>query len=100
MIVPQGALTQLPFQVLLTEAPSAAPPPAATGYRDTAWLARKHAMSLLPAVSSLKALRELAKESGASEPYIGFGDPLLDGEPAKYPDDAVRAKPVRPVHGE
>ena len=46
---------------------------------------------MLPAVSSLKALRELAKDSHASEPYVGFGNPLLDGERTKYPDDAERA---------
>jgi CHAT domain-containing protein/tetratricopeptide (TPR) repeat protein len=63
--------------------------------RTVRWLARDHAITVLPAVSSLKALRELAKESHASEPYIGFGDPLLDGEPAKYPDDARQAKLAR-----
>jgi hypothetical protein len=42
---------------------------------------------MLPAVFSLKALRELAKESQANDAYLGFGDPLLDGEPAKYKDE-------------
>jgi hypothetical protein len=50
---------------------------------------------VLPAVSSLKALRELAKVSHASEPYIGFGDPLLDGDPTKFKDDAAAAKLAR-----
>jgi CHAT domain-containing protein/tetratricopeptide (TPR) repeat protein len=63
--------------------------------RTVRWLARDHTITILPAASSLKALRELAKESHASEPYIGFGDPLLDGEPAKYPDDARLAKLAR-----
>jgi hypothetical protein len=31
-----------------------------------------HAITVLPTVSSLKALSELTKESHASEPYIGF----------------------------
>ncbi len=38
----------------------------------------------MPAVSSLKALRTLAKESHASKPFIGFGNPLLDGKDASY----------------
>jgi CHAT domain-containing protein/Tfp pilus assembly protein PilF len=95
LVVPSGPLTQLPFQVLVTEPPKAARPMGAADYRDVAWLARKHAITVLPAVSSLKALRELAKESHASEAYVGFGDPLLDGEPTKYSDDVERAKLAR-----
>jgi CHAT domain-containing protein/tetratricopeptide (TPR) repeat protein len=59
------------------------------------WLSRKHAITVLPAVSSLKALRELAKASHATEPYIGFGNPLLDGEPAKFKEDGPAAKLAR-----
>jgi hypothetical protein len=92
LIVPSGPLTQLPFQVLVTKAPSSALPASTASYRDVAWLVRAHAITVLPAVSSLKALRELAKESHASERYIGFGNPLLDGSSDKYPDDAERAK--------
>jgi CHAT domain-containing protein len=95
LIVPSGPLAQLPFEVLVTEPPKTALPSSVADYRDVAWLARKHAITVLPAVSSLKALRELAKESHADEPYVGFGDPLLDGDPTKYPDDAERAKLAR-----
>jgi CHAT domain-containing protein len=49
----------------------------------------------LPSVSSLKALRELAKESRASQPYVGFGNPLLDGDPTRDPSDAIEAKRAR-----
>jgi CHAT domain-containing protein/Tfp pilus assembly protein PilF len=94
LIVPSGALTQLPFQVLVTESPKTALPSSVADYRDVAWLARKHAITVLPAVSSLKALREFAKESHASEPYIGFGNPLLNGPDAHYKElsDEARAK--------
>jgi CHAT domain-containing protein/tetratricopeptide (TPR) repeat protein len=95
LIVPSGPLTQLPFQVLVTESPKVALPNSAIDYRDVAWLARKHAITVLPAVSSLKALRQLAKQSHASEPYIGFGDPLLDGDPTKFKNDAAAAKLAR-----
>jgi CHAT domain-containing protein len=57
-----------------------------------AWLALKHAITVLPAASSLKALRELAKESHASEKYIGFGNPLLDGDPDGALDEKTRAR--------
>jgi tetratricopeptide (TPR) repeat protein/CHAT domain-containing protein len=66
--------------------------------KNIAWLARDHAATVLPAVSSLKALRGLAKESLASEAFIGFGDPLLDGEPAKFSEDAIAAKLAREAH--
>jgi CHAT domain-containing protein/tetratricopeptide (TPR) repeat protein len=95
LIVPSGALTQLPFQVLVTEPPKTALPSSAADYRDVAWLARKHAITVLPTVSSLRALRELAKESHASDPYIGFGNPLLDGEPQRFKEDAAAAKLAR-----
>jgi CHAT domain-containing protein/tetratricopeptide (TPR) repeat protein len=92
LIVPSGPLTQLPFQVLVTKPPPVALPTSATDYRDVAWLVREHATTVLPAVSSLKAVRELAKESHASEKYIGFGNPLLDGGTDKIADAEKRAK--------
>jgi CHAT domain-containing protein len=95
LVVPSGPLTQLPFQVLVTEPPKVALPQILTDYRDAVWLARKHAITVLPAVSSLKALRDLAKESHVSEAYIGFGNPLLDGEPTRFKDDAVAAQLAR-----
>ena len=91
LIVPSGPLTQLPFQVLVTSDPDR----ALTGsdaYRNAAWLARSNAITMLPAVSSLKALRGLAKKSHASKLFIGFGNPLLDGKDASY---AALAKAAR-----
>lgn len=73
LIVPSGALTQLPFQVLQTDASSG------TDHRRAAWLARKHATTVLPDVSSLKALRALGQGSSSRRPMVGFGNPLLDG---------------------
>jgi tetratricopeptide (TPR) repeat protein/CHAT domain-containing protein len=66
--------------------------------KNVAWLTRDHAIAVLPAVSSLRALRALAKESHASEAFIGFGDPLLDGEPTKFSYDAIAAKLARDAH--
>ena len=78
LVVPSGALTAIPFQALVTE-----PPPAgradATAYAKAAWLAKRHAVTVLPSVASLKALRRLAKASKATQPFIGFGNPLLLG---------------------
>jgi CHAT domain-containing protein/tetratricopeptide (TPR) repeat protein len=88
LIVPSGPLTQLPFQVLVTAPPSG-------DHKSTAWLARTHAITVLPAVSSLKALRRVATPSAATKPMIGFGNPLLDGDPAGRPWEAEWAKLAR-----
>jgi tetratricopeptide (TPR) repeat protein len=94
LIVPSGPLTQLPFQVLVTALPPKAEEKQAnkqailTTHRAVAWLARRHALTVLPAISSLKALRRVAKPSAARKPMIGFGNPLLDGDQgdAQYGD--------------
>ena len=79
LIVPSGPLTQLPFQVLIT-----APPGSEQNDKTAAWFIRSHALTVLPAVSSLEALRRVAKPSAATKPMIGFGNPLLDGD-QKHP---------------
>ncbi|MCK1267242.1 MULTISPECIES: CHAT domain-containing protein [unclassified Bradyrhizobium] len=89
LIVPSGALTQLPFQALVTATPKLGIPVASADYRDVAWFARKYAVTLLPAVSSLKALRQFAKDSVAPERFIGFGNPLLLGDPHDAGDAAA-----------
>jgi len=79
-IVPSGTLQSLPFQVLVTEKPAAARPLTNAGYRQAKWLAQGHAITVLPSAASLKALRSSWKKGApASEPYIGFGDPVLIG---------------------
>ena len=77
IIVPSGALTSLPFHVLVTEKPDAALTGMAA-YRQAAWLALRQPVTVLPSVGSLQALRELGP-SQAAEPYIAFGNPLLLG---------------------
>jgi CHAT domain-containing protein/Tfp pilus assembly protein PilF len=74
LVIPSGPLTQLPFQVLVTDEP------ARGKLKSAAWLAGKHALTVLPSVSSLKALRRVAKPSAATKPMIGFGNPLLNGD--------------------
>jgi CHAT domain-containing protein len=84
LVVPSGALTALPFHLLLTDKPSdATPPHDFTPYREAAWLIKRHAVTVLPAVASLKALRAFANNNVAGKPMVGFGDPLFNpGAPA------------------
>jgi CHAT domain-containing protein/tetratricopeptide (TPR) repeat protein len=80
LIVPSGPLASLPFGILV-EAPSKSDGlanPAA--YRSAAWLGARRPISILPSVPSLKALRRIAKTSKATKPYLGIGDPLLEGD--------------------
>ena len=86
LIVPSGALTQLPFQVLVTS------PPTGGEHRSVAWLVRDHAITVLPAVASLDALRRVAHVSAAPKPMIGFGNPLLEGPDGRYADLAKLAR--------
>jgi CHAT domain-containing protein len=78
-VVPDGALTGLPLGVLVTE-PTDVDDKDPASYRKVPWLARKYAMSTLPSVSSLKALRAFTKRAQASRPFLGIGDPELEGE--------------------
>jgi CHAT domain-containing protein/tetratricopeptide (TPR) repeat protein len=78
LLVPSGPLTQLPFQVLIKS------PPSGNDNRRADWLARHHGLTVLPAVSSLKALRRTTRTSSAPKPMIGFGNPLLDGPDGRY----------------
>jgi CHAT domain-containing protein len=78
LVAPTGALTALPFHLLVTEQPAAAIPEKFDGYRDAAWLLKRQAVSVLPSVASLKSLRGFARRDQAVKPMTGFGDPLFD----------------------
>jgi CHAT domain-containing protein len=85
-------LTALPFHLLVTEKPATSVPQGRTltatedaaRYRDAAWLIKRQAVSTLPSVSSLQALRSPAQTKAGGKPMIGFGDPVFD--PRATPD--------------
>jgi CHAT domain-containing protein/Tfp pilus assembly protein PilF len=78
LVVPSGALTALPFHLLVTEKPPAAIPETFDGYREAAWLLKRQAVSILPSVASLKALRTFARKDQGIKPMTGFGDPQFN----------------------
>src|SRR5262245_61028452 len=90
LIVPSGVLTGLPFHLLVTESPATPRPNGSQlqAYHDATWLIQRHAVTVLPSVSSLRALRVIAKGGQAAKPMIGFGDPVF-GQPT------VPAQPER-----
>jgi hypothetical protein len=80
LIVPSGPLTALPFHLLVTDKPAIAVPRMQindmSAYRDAPWLVKRHAVTVLPSVASLKALRVFARKGQGTKPMIGFGDPV------------------------
>jgi CHAT domain-containing protein/Tfp pilus assembly protein PilF len=81
IVVPDGALQSLPFAILVTQRPESDPKTLADN-RAIAWLARDDAISVLPAVSSLRALRQGGASQIADAPFLGVGDPVLTDTPA------------------
>ena len=79
--MPSGPLTALPFHLLVTDKPAIAVPQMQindmAAYRDAAWLVKRHAVTVLPSVASLKALRVFARKGQGTKPMIGFGDPVF-----------------------
>jgi CHAT domain-containing protein/tetratricopeptide (TPR) repeat protein len=102
LIVAAGSLSSLPFHVLVTQRPPKAIPATLSEYRKVAWLGNERPISVLPSAASLKALRQHAKVSRASQPYLGVGNPLLLGQQDdatwgtyyKAQAEAARAKQV------
>lgn len=94
LVVPAGPLTQLPLHVLVTHPPQ---PGAASAqaYREAAWLARDTAITVLPSVASLEALRRHAGQSAASRTYLGIGNPLLTGPDQRFTAAAEAARGKR-----
>ena len=80
VVVPDGALQSLPFAILVTLRPEH-DPKTLEDHRGIAWLARDYAVAVLPAVSSLRALRRAGRAGTASAPFLGIGDPVLAGDP-------------------
>jgi tetratricopeptide (TPR) repeat protein/CHAT domain-containing protein len=96
IVVPSGALTALPFHLLVTDKPAVAVPQVNTlrdlaAYRDAAWLLKRHAVSVLPSGASLKALRAFARKDEAKSPLIGFGDPVFNAEAESRPGTEQRS---------
>lgn len=76
VVVPSKKLAPLPFHLLV----SSPPPEGSTDrYRDAGWLARDHAIVVLPSVSALAAVAAPAAAPAAREAYLGFANPLLAG---------------------
>jgi CHAT domain-containing protein len=84
ILVPEGPLQSLSFAMLETGEVRGTP-----STKNVPWVARRYALSTLPGVASLRALRRHTKEKTAPEPFVGFGDPALKG------DDSENSRSVK-----
>ena len=69
-----GALTSLPFAILV------ASDPQGKKLKDDDWLIRSYAITILPSIYSLKTMRAQAAASTAPKPMIAFADPVFSKE--------------------
>ncbi|HXW39880.1 MAG TPA: CHAT domain-containing tetratricopeptide repeat protein [Xanthobacteraceae bacterium] len=93
IVVTNGALGELPLNLLPT-APSqvdAAAMPLFAGYRNVPWLARSHAVTVVPSAAALVTLRRLPAGAANRDKLIGFGDPYFNAEEAAEAEQELTA---------
>lgn len=96
-IAASGALTSLPFGVLVTE-----PPRGGDGdpkaLRSTKWFADTRALSVIPSIRALQLLRDAPPGvSQAAITFAGYGDPALTGRALNRGLKSAKAIPARSV---
>ena len=67
-------------------------------YKEIPWLARTHAITTLPSVASLKALRTRKALEHPERQFTGFGDPFFNEEQAK--EQSKKIALARNVNGD
>jgi CHAT domain-containing protein/Tfp pilus assembly protein PilF len=72
LVAPDRDLHYLPFEVLLTEAPTG----TAGGFRDFPYLLRRWAVAYVPSASVLADLRANRRGAEGGFAFVGFGDPV------------------------
>lgn len=95
IVVTNGALGLLPLSLLPTAAAEVqtGDDPLFVSYRKVPWLARTHAVTLVPSASALQTLRKLPAGKATRQDLIAFGDPYFSKEQA---DDAAKSdKPIQ-----
>jgi CHAT domain-containing protein len=63
--------------------------PLFSSYRNVPWLARTHAVTVVPSVAALQILRKLPPGKSTRQEFIAFGDPYFNREQA---DDAGKVQ--------
>ncbi|MCP4616106.1 MAG: CHAT domain-containing protein, partial [Bradyrhizobium sp.] len=95
VVVTNGALGLLPLSLLPTAAAEVKTDddPLFASYRNVPWLARTHAVTLVPSAAALQTLRKLPPGKASRQDLVAFGDPYFSQEQA---DEAAKTdKPVQ-----
>ncbi len=97
IVVPSRRLASLPFHMLVETMP---PADSADRNRDAGWLAKRHAITVLPSVAAIAATRPVQAAS-ARTPYLGFANPALTGPSGRDQagHDRVKCRNFEPPHG-
>jgi CHAT domain-containing protein len=85
IVITNGALGLLPLSLLPT-APSQInleDDPLFSSYRNVPWLARTHAVTMVPSITALLTLRKLPSGTASRQELIGFGDPVFSKQQAE-----------------
>ena len=83
-VLANGALTSIPFGILITSDPQG------KKLKDVDWLIKSFAITSLPSIYSLKTMRSQMAVIEANRPMIAFADPVF----SKEAQDEARAKQV------
>jgi CHAT domain-containing protein len=86
LVVPDKALGQLPFGLLVTQAvanPNDASGALFSGYKKVPFLIRQAAVTQLPSVTALATLRRVPAGNPSRKTFAGFGDPWFSPDQAR-----------------
>lgn len=101
VVATNGALGLLPLSLLPT-APAEVKTddePLFASYRNVPWLARTHAVTLVPSASALQTLRKLPPGKPSRQELIGFGDPYFNKEQMEDADKPVQIADAAATRG-
>lgn len=90
-VTTSGRLSALPLSILRIRPPASAQRDAPVAYGDEGWLTNKYALTNLPAVSALRALRKAGgARLGEAASFVGYGAPKF-----RRTRGSERSKPTR-----
>ena len=93
LVVAHGPLGYLPLSLLPTEPASLDSEEEVLfkKYQNVPWLVRTHAVTMLPSVTSLLALRKLPAGNPTRKAFVGFADPWFNKKQAAEAKAAVKS---------
>jgi CHAT domain-containing protein len=95
IVMTNGALAALPLGILPTAPGVIAETvdPLFANYREVAWLARTHAVTVVPSAAALRSLWQLPPNRNQRTPFVGFGGAYFGADQVPTPENNVAAAP-------